>query len=59
MNEIDALARAAEKSVDDARLLLDDALRKRQASPTAGMKNDWPDLLAAELAWNFSIELGA
>jgi AraC-like DNA-binding protein len=47
------------KSVDDARLLLSEALRKKQALPTPGMKNDWPDLLAAELTRNSSIELGA
>jgi AraC-like DNA-binding protein len=59
LNEIDALARTAEKSVDDARLLLHEALRKRGTSPTPGLKNDWPDLLAAELARNSSIGLGA
>jgi AraC-like DNA-binding protein len=59
LNEIDELARTAEKSVEDATLLLNETLRKRRASPTPGMKTDWPDLLAAEIMRNSSIGLGA
>jgi AraC-like DNA-binding protein len=58
LNEVDALARTAEKDVGDAALLLEQALTKR-SSPPPGKRNDWPDLLAADLAQNSSIEIGA
>ena len=58
VDETDALARAAEKDLRVATLLLREALKKR-ASPTAGQRNDWPDLLASDLARTASLEIGA
>jgi AraC-like DNA-binding protein len=49
VDEVDALARAAEKDPREAEVLLREVLKKRQ-SPAPGRRNDWPDLLAAELA---------
>jgi AraC-like DNA-binding protein len=57
LNEIDSLARAAEKDARDATLLLEEALRQRP-SPPPGKRNDWPDLLAANLEENAALELG-
>jgi AraC-like DNA-binding protein len=57
MDEIDAIARAAEKDVTSAAFLLKEALTQR-ASSTPGQRNDWPDLLAADLAQSPSIEIG-
>jgi AraC-like DNA-binding protein len=58
VDELDALACAAEKDVTFATFLLKEALRRRP-SPTPGQRNDWPDLLAAALADRQSIEIGA
>jgi len=57
-DEVDALARTAEKDVAEAALLLDHSLQKRWPSPP-GRKNDWPDVLAQDLARNASTEIGA
>ena len=57
LNEVDALARTAEKDLGEAALLLEHALRKRWPTPP-GRRNDWPDLLAAALAQNASIAIG-
>ena len=57
LKEVDAVARTAEKDVRDAALLLEHALRKKPLPPP-GKRNDWPDLLAATLAQNASMELG-
>ncbi len=58
LNEVDALARTAEKDVREAALLLEDSLRKKWPPPP-GRKNDWPDVLASDLAQNASTEIGA
>ena len=56
-NEMDALARTAEKDLAEATLLLEHSLRKRWPPPP-GRKNDWPDVLAQDLAENASMEIG-
>ena len=56
-NDVDALARAAEKDLVFATFLLKEALKKSSSTP--GQKNDWPDLLAADLAHSPLIEIGA
>jgi AraC-like DNA-binding protein len=58
LNELDELARIAEKDVGDAVLFLDHALSKI-SPPPPGIRNDWPDLLARTLAQNPSTEIGA
>ena len=58
VDEVDALTRAAEKDVRGASVLLTEALKKT-ASPTSGQRNDWPDLLASDLAHSSSLEIGA
>ena len=57
LNEVDALARAAEKDIYAATLLLQEALRRKPVPPP-GKRNDWPDMLAADLARNASMEIG-
>lgn len=57
LDEVDELARTAEKDVTEASLLLERALRKKPLPP-AGQRNDWPDLLLVDLASNTSMELG-
>jgi AraC-like DNA-binding protein len=49
LDEVDALARTAEKDVFEAQLLLESCLRKK-GLPSAGQRDDWPDLLLADLA---------
>jgi len=55
---VDTLARLAEKDVVEATQLLESLLRDGQP-PTPGQRNDWPDLLAADLARDATIEVGA
>jgi AraC-like DNA-binding protein len=57
LDEIDTIARTAEKDVTEAAYLLRRALAKQWPAPP-GMRNDWPDLLANELAQNGSTEIG-
>ena len=58
LDEVDAVARAAESDVGDAARLLEHALHKRNVvSPN--VQNDWPDMLAATLAQNASTAIGA
>lgn len=58
LNEVDTVARIAERDVRAAALYLEDALKKsRPTSP--GRRNDWPDLLAVTLAQNAATEIGA
>lgn len=57
LDEIDELARAAERNVVEAADLLRRALQQRSA-PSPGQRNDWPDLLLSELARNASTEIG-
>jgi AraC-like DNA-binding protein len=57
IDDIDRVAMEAEKSSVDARLLLGELLRKRLIkSPRT--RNDWPDLLAFELAKDLSLRIG-
>ncbi len=58
IDDIDTIARAAEKDVTVATLLLRDELRKKKLV-TPNRKNDWPDLLAANLRQNVCLELTA
>lgn len=58
LDEVDELARTAERDVIEARVLLECVLRKTR-SPSPGRKNDWPDLLLVDLAENASMEIGA
>jgi len=57
LDEVDELARTAEKDVIEAMLLLECTLRRTRL-PSPGRKNDWPDLLLADLARNASMEIG-
>jgi AraC-like DNA-binding protein len=57
LDEVDELARTAEKDVAAARLLLEGSLRKKSL-PSPGRRNDWPDLLLADLAENASTDIG-
>jgi AraC-like DNA-binding protein len=58
VDQVDTLARLAEKDVVEATQLLESLLRGGQP-PTPGQRNDWPDLLAADLARDATIEVGA
>jgi AraC-like DNA-binding protein len=57
LNEIDDLARTAEKDLNEATLFLEYALGKT-CNSTPGRSNDWPDLLAADLVRNTSMAIG-
>jgi AraC-like DNA-binding protein len=57
LDDVDELARAAEKDVIEARDLLKRALLEKGAR-SRGQKNDWPDLLLADLAKNASAGIG-
>jgi AraC-like DNA-binding protein len=57
LNEVDELARTAEKDVTEALLLLESALRKK-GHPSPGQRNDWPDLLLTHIAENASAGIG-
>jgi AraC-like DNA-binding protein len=57
LDEVDELARAAEKDVREAAFLLERCLLgQRVTSP--GRRNDWPDLLLGALNEDASIEIG-
>lgn len=59
LNEkVEAIARAAERDLGEAALLLEQALQEGGVS-SPGKKNDWPDLLAITLTQNASTEIGA
>jgi AraC-like DNA-binding protein len=58
LDEVDAVARTAEKDVHAATLHLEQALRKK-CSPSPGRRNDWPDLLSVALSQSPSTEIGA
>jgi AraC-like DNA-binding protein len=58
IDDMEAIARAAEKDVALATSLLREELGKRRIV-TPNRKNDWPDLLAANLRHNASLELTA
>jgi AraC-like DNA-binding protein len=58
LDEIDLLARTAEKDVVEAAMLLKSLLRKNWPAPP-GQRDDWPDQLASALARNTSMEIRA
>src|SRR5208282_2806868 len=51
LDEVDAVARIAERDVTQAAFFLEQALKKRPSLPP-GKRNDWPDLLQGVLARN-------
>ncbi len=57
LDDVDELARIAEKDLVAATVLLE-CLLKRKCSPSFGQRNDWPDLLLADFAKNASTEIG-
>lgn len=57
LDQIDALARTAERDICETTLLLSDCLQRGTSCPP-GKKNDWPDRLAAALKQNSSMEIG-
>lgn len=57
LDDVDKIARAAEKDLIEATHLLEQALRKKGA-PSPGRRNDWPDLLLQDLAQNAATEIG-
>lgn len=58
LNEVDEVARIAEKDVRAAALFLEQALKK-SLPPSPGRKDDWPDRLAVALTHNAATEIGA
>jgi AraC-like DNA-binding protein len=57
LDDVDEIARTAEKDLIEATHLLEQALRKKGA-PSPGRRNDWPDLLLQDLAQNAATEIG-
>ena len=57
LDDVDEIARTAEKDVVEAEHLLKRRLREK-GLPSDGQKNDWPDLLLADLSRNASTEIG-
>jgi AraC-like DNA-binding protein len=58
LDDVDEIARIAERNVVDAAVQLESALRAKSArSPR--VRNDWPDLLQEAFAQNASTEIGA
>jgi AraC-like DNA-binding protein len=57
LEDVDEVAQTAEKDVVEATHLLKSALRGKCA-PSLGQRNDWPDLLLADLVKNASTEIG-
>jgi AraC-like DNA-binding protein len=56
LDEVDELARTAEKDVMEATLLLERTLQTK-CSPSPGRQNDWPDLLLLDLAKDAATEI--
>ena len=57
LDEVDELARAAEKDVREAAFRLERCLQGQRV-PSPGRRNDWPDLLLGALNEDASIEIG-
>jgi AraC-like DNA-binding protein len=57
LDNVDEVVRTAEKDVIEAAHLLECVLRDK-CSPSPGRRNDWPDLLLADLAKSASTEIG-
>jgi len=58
LDNVDELARTAERDVAEATLLLERTLLE-SSLPSPGQRNDWPDLLLMDLARSASTEIGA
>ncbi len=58
LDDVDELARTAERDVAEATLLLERALLRNRL-PSPGQRNDWPDLLLMDLAESACIEITA
>lgn len=56
LNDVDRLARTAERDLGDATLLLIQALGE-EARPSPGVRNDWPDQLVVDLTQDASTRL--
>ena len=57
LDNIDELARAAERDTRAAALLLETTLRS-ECYRSSGQRNDWPDLLLEDMRNNASTEIG-
>ena len=57
LDEVDELARTAEKDVTEALLLLESALQKKRR-PSPGQRNDWVDLLLMHISADASARIG-
>lgn len=57
LDDVDEVAKIAEKDVIEAAHLLERCLREKRV-PSAGQKNDWPDLLLSDLTRSASTEIG-
>jgi AraC-like DNA-binding protein len=57
LDDVDEIARTAERDVVDASRLLEWNLRSK-SSPSPGQRNDWPDLLLTDLAKSSVIDIG-
>lgn len=57
LDEVDELARTAEKDVTAALSLLE-SLLQRQRRPSPGQRIDWPDLLLTHISANTSAQIG-
>lgn len=57
LDNVDEVVRIAEKDVNEASLFLESCLRTKRV-PSPGKKNDWPDLLLADLACDGATEIG-
>jgi AraC-like DNA-binding protein len=57
LDEVDLLARTAERNPRDAAAMLEHLLKEKSAL-SLGQMNDWPDLLASALAEDGSVEIG-
>ena len=57
LDEVDEVARTAERDVTEAMHLLEGVLRTK-CLPSPRQRNDWPDLLLSDLARNASTEIG-
>jgi AraC-like DNA-binding protein len=57
LNDIEELAKIAERDPQDAAMLLESTLGRALPRP-AGRRNDWPDLLGEALTRNTSLQIG-
>ena len=57
LDNVDEVARIAEKDVTEAGMLLESWLQRKKV-PSPGQRNDWPDLLLTDLATDTATEIG-